>query len=1484
MPKLSKIRFTGCKYDGLRKEHENSIFDLTKDGIADHTLFTLCNGGGKGVMMQLIFQLLLPETRWGKNNGNKVISMFYDQRGNLHPATFHVALEWILDTVPERRLITGIAVKAIIKNTSGEDEEKTGLSYFLYTHEHDGNGYYTIENLPLYDKDVRKAIDIDVFENFLNDNRRDFIKYSQSSVRRKDAEYFSYLESRGIYRSEWINLKAINKSEGGSGDYFIGASDNKAIFDKIIIPAISENIKNYTYDDGDSLIEMFKSNLSITKDLPILIKREGDYKDLLVEIKPLIENADSGSRFLDIKDRLTNEGNDIYFILKDEESLVVQGIEKWSNELKKAEEEKRELEFRKDNLYYNQERRELETKEKESRELAVLFEEKSKEIEEKEKELQLYEINNILYHKKETEEEINNKTLEREGLIEALDISDIQARADELDDEIQLEWNKTKTHWINTENQYVGYINYTNGIVEENRNKEEKYRTRAEELQNQINKFQIKEEALDKYKSKLAEHYDLMSLAFPERIVEDLIKIKEKTDREISTLSNDIEGYREKSSLLKGEIGQSNYILGDKIKNADSLKEKIKEQEEYELKIARRVTKQLLQNYDGSLLDHLWFAKKLEELEDMENNKRKSLEDIQRTIWEKNIDKLLNKEDYFIPNKDIVLIKEEIKKIGIHVETGLEYLKKLEDKEKLEVINNYPGFLYSVVIGNQREGELIEKNINKNLFLNNMVPIYIRSEMKSKNNETFKVLMGKAYELMDENKYTIWKDTMEKEIETLLHTTNSIEEDLENIVEIKGELKFISKNDTAFILNQRLKERENEIVQLLEETRFKEEEKLNIDNRLKETESTLKEKNRELEDTNNSIKEMEEYIEKIDEVEKERISILEIKKDMEEIKQKISDIDHDNEGIEDNQNIIKDFYYEWKMNIENIIKDVKLVYKEAIYEHQVDNSYSNYKTPDFSMEADSLILLVNERRALEEDISSKNIKIAVLDNDIKHLNTRLDEYVQALEKLDKNWVGYQHLQLPLNEIIMITNEIDKKIKELIYEKDKVKSVLDTTNGSIGTMKKKITDKENQILKEYERPAIVLEIEDIDSDINMVERDIKSNERYLYICTDELQKHKDNKGRLEINLTKIENGYPLDWTKGKMEKILKEKIEDNPDLVVEEWLRKCGNNENQIRKTIDEGEKFRAKFIKEIDFKLEEDKLKKEITTAIKEAKIINFKNNLVSFKSMETHFQHEVLRLSKDKGKAEDAMKQWTNRASIYVIRMVEALKSMVSSMNYINEQGYAFPLVKLKGAERLPKEESEIIYLLDEYFVQAIAEILEKNVDIDNIEDNVLKNLMGDKVIFSKAIQGRYPILMVYKMSEKNEFRYARARDEYYTTWEAINKGEGDLPEGSGGQTLSVNTFVIMMIMSFKKKHMGNENPSTVLILDNPFGKASAKHVLDPIFEIADKLNFQLICFAAPEIIKVEISERFPVFWELKIEDGKIIHGGRIIRHGEVI
>ena len=1479
MPKLSKIRLTGCKYDGLRKEHENTIFNLTKNDKAAHCLFTLCNGGGKGVMMQLIFQLLLPETRWGKNNGNKVISMFYDQRKKLHSFTFHVALEWILDTVPEKRLITGIAVKSIIRNTSNEEEDKAGLSFFLYTHEYENNGYFTIENLPLYDKNAKEAVDIDVLDNFINSNRRYFIKYSQSSARRKDSDYYRYLESRGIYRSEWINLKDINKLEGGSGDYFVGASDNKSIFDKIIIPAISENIKNYTYDDGDNLIEMFRSNLSITKDLPVLIKREGDYKELLVEIKPLIENADIGSRLIDIKERLIDEGNDIYFILKDEDNLVNKEIEKWENELKKSEIERDELLYKKDNLYYNQQKKNIDTREKEVKGLEIQFEEKSLEIKDKKEERLLYEINKVIYYKKGVESEILSKTTEKEGLIELLDIADIKEKAEYLDHEIELEWDKTKNAWVNVENQYNAYINYANQIKEENVNEKKKYQDRIDGLQNEVHKFELKEEVFIKQKRKLEEIYDLLSLLFPDRIYDDLAKAQEETKGKINLLNDKVDSYKEKVSILNSELIEYKVVLDNQNKAIELLKNGIQKQEQYELELSREIAKQLLESQEGGLLSYNWFNKKMDKLEHMKNDKKAKLESIQRAIWEKSIEKALNKDDYFIPNKDILQIKDEINRLDINVQTGSEYLKKVDEKDRLILLDANPGFLYSLVIGSQKDWELIDRNISKDLFINNMVPIYIRSEMKSHSSMQFKIVHGKADALANEDAYLIWKSEMEQDIEDLSQTEKSLKEDLDNIEQIIKRIGIINTKDTVLILNQKLKNEETQVSELSDQIRIKEEEKLSIENKTDIAEGTLRENIDKLEEINISIKQIKEYIEKLQEIEFEKSLIINVETEIKELKGNIQNLDEANDEILDNQNSIRDSYGNWKINITGTVNAVKEVYKEAVYDYKQDNIYVNHKIPEFVIVSDRLGSLVKERKIIEENIAIKNNSIALLDNDIKHLNKELSRYIRKLEESSENWTNYEYLELPLDEILIIIKGNTRDIENFEKERTQIKSSLDGSNGSINIMKSQLTDKEIDILKAHNKAPIVLAVDDIKSEINIVERDINSNKTYLIACQEVLLKNNNKRMKFEINLSKIKNGYTLELTKGKMDKILKEKLGETPDLIVEEWLRKCDNNKNQMKKAINEGEQLINRFINEIDSKLEENKLKEKIISTVKEAKISNFKNNLTSFKSMESHFQNELLRLSKDKNKAEEAMKQWTNRASMHVVRMIEALKSMVSSMNYTNEQGYAFPLVKLKGVERLPKEKSEITHLLDEYFIQSISRILEKDLDTSNIDDKELKNLMGDKVIFSKALQGRYPTLLVYKMSEKNEFRYARARDEYYTTWEAINKGEGDLPEGSGGQTLSVNTFVIMMIMSFEKKHIGNENPSTVLILDNPFGKASAKHVLDPIFEIADKLNFQLICLAAPEIIKVEISERFPVFWELKIEDGKVVHGGRIIK-----
>jgi hypothetical protein len=970
-----------------------------------------------------------------------------------------------------------------------------------------------------------------------------------------------------------------------------------------------------------------------------------------------------------------------------------------------------------------------------------------------------------------------------------------------------------------------------------------------------------------------------MSLLYPERIVEDLEKEKRAYEEKAIALTDNIRKCKDEISSIKLAINGLDHKLEEKRKDINSLNEKIKSQEEYEKSLVRRITKALLQNYDGSLISHDWFSQKLNRLDELEKHKKRKQEELQRSIWEKSIDHLLNQGDYFIPNKDVITIKKSIERLGIYGEIGAEYLKKLSLGEKNHIITQYPGFLYSIVIKDQRDWELIEKNMGQDLFINNFVPIYVRSQMQNSNNQTFKTIYGKEIHLIDAVQYEDWKEKMVKTIDNLSDIEKGLQTDLQEITDIKGELKAINEKETALQLNQRLKEEENEINQLADQTRRKKEEELITTNEFNKLETQLKEGEDKLTKIKDSIAKLHLFIEKEVEIEQERKAVDNVKEEHSKIIESIANIDEDTEVLKHNQGMIKDSFYQWKNKVESVIDRIKPIYSKAEYSDEKPHKEIIHKAPDFSMDTDKLLGLAQRKKALESDIAGRNSLIAEIDKDIFYLNKDYDRQLKELKKISQDWTSYPHLDMPISEIKIHLDRTEKNLKTLEKEKSNVKEIHDKTDGIVSGGKKRLKNKEEQIQNNHLRPVIILHIADIISEMNYVERDIKSNNTYIKVCNGVLEKNNKNKIKLEINLTKINYIFPLDSTKGKMDKVLEERIKQNPDYVVDEWIRGYQRTLKQIDGTQEEGERLRRRFIQKMEFSLEEDKLKVKITSTIKEARIANFKNNLISFKSMENHFYHELQRLRQDKEKAQEAMKQWTHRASLHVMRMVDALKSMVASMTYINEQGYAFPLVKLRGEDKLPKSETEITHLLDEYFVQAISLVLQKYHDITKIEDNELKDLMGDKTIFSKALQGRYPTLMVYKMTEKNEFRYARARDEYYTTWEAINKGEGDLPEGSGGQTLSINTFVIMMLMSFKKKHIGNENPSTVLILDNPFGKASAKHVLDPIFEIADKLNFQLICFAAPEIIKVEISERFPIFWELKIEDGKIVHGGRIIR-----
>ena len=168
---------------------------------------------------------------------------------------------------------------------------------------------------------------------------------------------------------------------------------------------------------------------------------------------------------------------------------------------------------------------------------------------------------------------------------------------------------------------------------------------------------------------------------------------------------------------------------------------------------------------------------------------------------------------------------------------------------------------------------------------------------------------------------------------------------------------------------------------------------------------------------------------------------------------------------------------------------------------------------------------------------------------------------------------------------------------------------------------------------------------------------------------------------------------IDFHKGKMNNILKDKFIRNPREEVEGWVKRYKEIEDRLLREIEKGEEHLKVFEENVQTKVYDELLKERILNEIKKVNMDRFKRNLESFNSMKNHFQMELNTLSMDKEKAEQARNQWAIRASKRVLKIIESLKEMVAGMVYINQNGYSFPLVKLRGEDFLEKEGIYCIY-----------------------------------------------------------------------------------------------------------------------------------------------------------------------------------------------
>ena len=175
--------------------------------------------------------------------------------------------------------------------------------------------------------------------------------------------------------------------------------------------------------------------------------------------------------------------------------------------------------------------------------------------------------------------------------------------------------------------------------------------------------------------------------------------------------------------------------------------------------------------------------------------------------------------------------------------------------------------------------------------------------------------------------------------------------------------------------------------------------------------------------------------------------------------------------------------------------------------------------------------------------------------------------------------------------------------------------------------------------------------------------------------------------------------------------------------------------------------------------------------------------------------------------------------------------------------------------------------------------ELVEKLIDQSSTEadrEKIAKRIVGSKNLLRKYIGKDSIQVNAYKIDQNPQ-------NAGYRSWEQTQVNN------SGAEKFVVYFAVILSLMNYTRGDVGDirdKDLRSALILDNPFGATSSKHILLPMFAIAKHFRVQLICLS--DINKSDVVNCFDIVIkaivkkQLMSNNELLTHdGNEVIEHG---
>lgn len=1458
MAGILRIGVYNLKYDKQKKEYGKLIFDFLDDeGNPVNGAITFPNGNGKGALLQAINQIFLPETSWGDKGQNQV-KHFFMKGTQFNPYTFYVVIEWWV--TPLKRLITGIAMTA---ERVTQPIPEVRLRYRLFGREFEV-GDFSMEELPIWDEKNELTMELEDFEDYLKKEKE---KYFHSAPSGKST-FFKTCRDNGVYDSDWSELKKINRKEAGIAPYFDdqkNATTNETFVRNMLIPSITERYKLIEdIDIQKEVSEQFKDSASIAKNLPSLVRREKSHQDVL----GIVGRFDSSiEEYESISKKLQHHRETGENIVANIDSVMKQinvDISYTEEELNELQDQKDEVSWKESNLNYARKEKERKEIREEFDEYQTLLDEAKADFVKADELLTQSELN-LAIKKYRVEKKKYDETIGKiEQLEQSEEISEIKKKEQEVVAIIQGEWKTAYQSLELAQNSYHTYMEQSEIRRKKKSVEADELRTEIGRTGEQLNHLKKEIGKFDSFTNEMKEKHGPMVQSKPQAILKELNgKTKDLTTK-MGEEQESEKNFNNEAEKIKEEIGK---VKSDKGHLENNIKEKEKDYKKKKIRqeqLRSKVSELLTIDIESSEPSFEWISSKKLDLSDLLSKRKKDDKSLHLELLKIEQQLQLSDKDHFVPNADIEKVCSVLADKNIFFQSGSEFLSQLPLEERKVYNRKFPSLKYSILV----LSDLSNTELFRDVLLQSPVAVIEKKSIELDTKESrIGILINQADTFVETP--SIWEEYLEKsrqrksEVETQIVSNENV---ISSVTQLLNQLYNLNEDESAEEAERQLS-LENERLEKMGKFLKKLDDDYEINKEMSEkAKKNFLRYQEQLSENKQNETQLTEFISALNKNKEQKKQEAELDGLLKQMNAEAKILSLQVTEIEAMKNNWLTSYVDWKSEQTGKIKMIQEVIpgaalpKEKISEEFIEK-------PILTSPLSRISAKMNYFHTLRKSMEEKQREIITLRNDSVHYFHSRKEKEEELLVLNANGLNMEEPSEPVNILKKDFDMKKSKRNKIQSEYNELKGEVDRLSGSLESTQKSVDEMVNSIKEVHGRKAEDWLGEDlfvIEESINAEKEEIEQLEKLKAKEKNSLEKLFGSIDREKATLlTKMgitgEVYFPL------RENILN-KIRNNAKNVISEWGIEYDEQLEQRKGVFRQLSSKREDAIIDIKNATWDEKLKEVILDSFHMLNIQELSSTKERLESIRRVSQFELDNLENDKTKGIEARKRWVKYASQFAANVVKSIFEMAGEMVVKNRGGHDFPLVKIRNKRKLPTKAEEYQIPLEDFFNAAITKIEKSGKALESLTIREIQEYVSVADVVYSALGNQYPKFDIYYLDEQNVFIYDVPRPEYYIDWEELNEGSDSSATGSGGQKVSGRTIMFLMMMSHKRKV--SDQDWQFIYMDNPLANAVSASVVDPIFAITEALRYQFIVVAPPELMKSEISMKFPSLHDLYFEE----------------